>query len=205
MSMADDRSGNGSRALEPQPSLDTVLGHLPLSTPHGPECFIHIGAIRRPTRQLTSYFELTTEFRQRPSAKIVRQRQEKMPPPSKKDKTSKSSKNNTAAEVPNATGFPSCLRIISPSSVAITVHAKPGSKAASITEVGEEAVGVAIDAPAKDGEANAALLEFISSVLGVKRRQVSIASGSKSRDKVVIVEEVTIQAVSNALTNALVR
>jgi hypothetical protein len=30
-------------------------------------------------------------------------------------------------------------------------------------------------------------------VLGVKRRQVSIGSGSKSRDKVVIVEEMTLQ------------
>ncbi|KAK7822721.1 g-type lectin s-receptor-like serine/threonine-protein kinase lecrk1 [Quercus suber] len=53
----------------------------------------------------------------------------------------------------------------------------------------DEAVGVQIDAPARDGEANAALLDFISSVLGVKRRQVSVGSGSKSRDKVVIVEE----------------
>lgn len=36
-------------------------------------------------------------------------------------------------------------------------------------------------------------------VLGVKRRQVSIGSGSKSRDKVVIVEEVTIQNVFDTL------
>lgn len=36
-------------------------------------------------------------------------------------------------------------------------------------------------------------------VLGVKRRQVSIGSGSKSRDKVVIVEEVTLQNVFDAL------
>jgi hypothetical protein len=39
-------------------------------------------------------------------------------------------------------------------------------------------------------------------VLGVKRRQVSIGSGSKSRDKVVIVEEVTLQNVFDALENA---
>ncbi|CBI37585.3 unnamed protein product, partial [Vitis vinifera] len=63
----------------------------------------------------------------------------------------------------------------------------------------DEALGVQIDAPAKDGEANAALLDYISSVVGVKRRQVSISSGSKSRDKVVIVEEVTLQGVFDAL------
>ncbi|XP_044480006.1 UPF0235 protein C15orf40 homolog [Mangifera indica] len=95
--------------------------------------------------------------------------------------------------------FPSCIRVVSSTSVAITIHAKPGSKVSSITDVSDDAVGVQIDAPAKDGEANAALLEYISSVLGVKRRQVSIGSGSKSRDKIVVVEEVTPQNVFNAL------
>ena len=33
----------------------------------------------------------------------------------------------------------------------------------------------------------------------MKRRQVSIISGSKSRDKVVIVEEVTLKGVFDAL------
>lgn len=36
-------------------------------------------------------------------------------------------------------------------------------------------------------------------VLGVKRRQVSIGSGSKSRGKLVLVEEVTLQSVFEAL------
>ncbi|KAJ0096996.1 hypothetical protein Patl1_27797 [Pistacia atlantica] len=106
--------------------------------------------------------------------------------------------------------LPSCIRVVSSSSVSITIHAKPGSKVSSITDVSDEVVGVQIDAPAKDGEANAALLEYISSVsfvyrravLGVKRRQVSIGSGSKSRDKVVVVEKVTPQNVFNALDKA---
>lgn len=40
-------------------------------------------------------------------------------------------------------------------------------------------------------------------VLGVKRRQVSIGSGSKSRDKIVIVEEVTRQSVFEAFNKVL--
>ncbi|BFG35214.1 hypothetical protein CerSpe_214880 [Prunus speciosa] len=98
--------------------------------------------------------------------------------------------------------FPTSIRYIPPSSVAITIHAKPGSKIASITDFSDEALGVQIDAPAKDGEANAALLDYISSVLGVKKRQVSIGSGSKSRDKVVIVEEMTVQSVFDILDKA---
>ncbi|KAF8769341.1 hypothetical protein HU200_006862 [Digitaria exilis] len=96
-------------------------------------------------------------------------------------------------------GFPGSLRLMPPSTVAISIHAKPGSKVATITEVGDEAVGVQIDAPARDGEANAALVDFISSVLGVKKREVSIGSGSKSREKVVLVQDATLQGVYDAL------
>ncbi|GFQ04858.1 upf0235 protein c15orf40 homolog [Phtheirospermum japonicum] len=119
--------------------------------------------------------------------------------PSKKTK----SKANPAESTQSPAKYPACIRFISPSSVAISIHAKPGSRLATITDMNNEALGVQIDAPAKDGEANAALLEYISSVIGVKRRQVSIGSGSKSRDKVVIIEEVTLQSVFDALNRVL--
>ena len=45
-------------------------------------------------------------------------------------------------------------------------------------------------------------LNFNLQVLQVKKRQVSIGSGSKSRDKLVIVEEVTLQTVFEALDKA---
>ncbi|CAL0319687.1 unnamed protein product [Lupinus luteus] len=118
-------------------------------------------------------------------------------PPAKRGKSKAEAKATTPSEKPD--NFPSCIRCMPPSSVAVTIHAKPGSKSASITDISDEAVGVQIDAPARDGEANAALLDYISSVLGVKRRQVSLGTGSKSRDKKVIVEDVTQQYVFDAL------
>ncbi|WJX34626.1 hypothetical protein P8452_22724 [Trifolium repens] len=117
--------------------------------------------------------------------------------PAKKGKSKSEPKETVPSVKPN--DFPSCIRCVAPFSVAITIHAKPGSKSASVTDVSDEAVGVQIDAPARDGEANAALLDYISSVLGVKRRQVSLGTGSKSRDKTVIVEDVTQQYVFDAL------
>ncbi|KAF4351130.1 hypothetical protein F8388_017449, partial [Cannabis sativa] len=156
-------------------------------------------------------------------------------PPAKKGKAKAHKPLSVPSPKPDQTTiFPSCIRSVPPSSVAITIHAKPGSKMASITGLSliyvnvyvymyayayvyvlqyflnflrtvsdegfdDEALGVQIDAPAKDGEANAALLEYMSSVLGVRRRQVSIGAGSKSRDKVVIVEEVTLQNVFDTL------
>ncbi|XP_047317659.1 UPF0235 protein C15orf40 homolog [Impatiens glandulifera] len=126
--------------------------------------------------------------------------------PAKKSKGKSNAADSTRSSPAitiNSTKFPTCMRLIPPSSVAINIHAKPGSKLATLTDFNDDALGVQIDAPAKDGEANAALLDFISSVLGVKRRQVSIGSGSKSRDKVIIVQEVTLESVFNALDTAL--
>ncbi|XP_020248968.1 UPF0235 protein C15orf40 homolog [Asparagus officinalis] len=120
--------------------------------------------------------------------------------PSKRGK----SKTATAPPPPTAaaSNFPASLRLQSPATVSISIHAKPGSKIATITDISDEAVGVQIDAPARDGEANAALVDFISSVLGVKKRQVSISSGSKSREKVVLIQEVSLENVYNALKKA---
>ncbi|KAJ8765330.1 hypothetical protein K2173_012027 [Erythroxylum novogranatense] len=127
--------------------------------------------------------------------------------PAKKGKATANSVDSTRSKssITDSSGvkFPACIRSVPPSSVAITIHAKPGSKLSSITDFSDEAVGVQIDAPAKDGEANAALLDYISSVLGVKRRQVSIGSGSKSRNKVVIIEDITLQNVFGAINKAL--
>nr|XP_043639827.1 UPF0235 protein Helmi_20270 isoform X2 [Erigeron canadensis]XP_043639834.1 UPF0235 protein Helmi_20270 isoform X2 [Erigeron canadensis]XP_043639837.1 UPF0235 protein Helmi_20270 isoform X2 [Erigeron canadensis]XP_043639844.1 UPF0235 protein Helmi_20270 isoform X2 [Erigeron canadensis] len=122
--------------------------------------------------------------------------------PAKKGKA-KTKSTDLQSPAPSNTKFPACMRFIPPSSVAVTIHAKPGSKVATITNFDDDALGVQIDAPAKDGEANAALLDYISSVIGVKKRQVSLGSGSKSRDKVLIVEGVSLETVYNALDTRL--
>ena len=64
------------------------------------------------------------------------------------------------------------------------IHAKPGARLAAIAGL-TDGVEVAIDAPAKEGEANAALLEFLADTLGVKRREVALATGGRSREKLV--------------------
>ncbi|XP_029992761.1 UPF0235 protein C15orf40 homolog [Sphaeramia orbicularis] len=69
--------------------------------------------------------------------------------------------------------------------VTITVHAKPGSKHSSITEVSAEAVGVAIAAPPTDGEANTELIRYLAEVLDLKKSHVVLDKGSRSRDKLI--------------------
>jgi len=54
--------------------------------------------------------------------------------------------------------------------------------------LGQEAVDVTIDAPAREGEANAAILEYVAGILGLKKRDVTLAAGGKSREKVLLIE-----------------
>jgi uncharacterized protein YggU (UPF0235/DUF167 family) len=54
--------------------------------------------------------------------------------------------------------------------------------------LGSEALDVAVDAKPVDGEANAAIAEYVAELLGLKRRDVTLVAGGKSRDKVLAVE-----------------
>ncbi|KAH1183750.1 UPF0235 protein C15orf40 homolog isoform X1 [Mauremys mutica] len=81
---------------------------------------------------------------------------------------------------------PSCPVVTDKSgALTIAIHAKPGSKQNAITDVTTEAVGVAIAAPPSEGEANAELCRYLSKVLEVKKSEVVLDKGGKSREKVV--------------------
>ncbi|XP_006883252.1 PREDICTED: UPF0235 protein C15orf40-like [Elephantulus edwardii] len=69
--------------------------------------------------------------------------------------------------------------------VTIAIHAKPGSKQNAITDVTTEAVNVAIAAPPSEGEANAELCRYLSKVLELRKSDVVLDKGGKSREKLV--------------------
>ncbi|XP_067293060.1 UPF0235 protein C15orf40 homolog [Pseudorasbora parva] len=115
------------------------------------------------TRKLTLYSSIYSQYNTMP----------------KKDKTSKSNPK------PPETPPPGPVTKVKDGAIAIAIHAKPGAKQNAITDVSEEAVGVAIAAPPSDGEANAELLRYLSKVLGLKKSEVSLDKGSKSREKVI--------------------
>jgi len=55
-------------------------------------------------------------------------------------------------------------------------------------ETGEQIVR--LNAPAHEGEANAALIDFLAKTYGVPKRSVKIVSGEKYRKKRVKIEEI---------------
>lgn len=94
--------------------------------------------------------------------------------------------DETKTPASNAISVNKCGEIV------LRIHAKPGAKQNTITDVSPEAIGVQIAAPPVDGEANAELLKFISKLLQLRKSDVSLDRGSKSREKVLIIAKDSI-------------
>ncbi|XP_075750238.1 UPF0235 protein C15orf40 homolog [Rhipicephalus microplus] len=84
--------------------------------------------------------------------------------------------------------------------VAIRVRAKPGASESRITDVSDDSVGVQIAAPPVDGEANTELIRFLSKLLNLRKSDLSLEKGSRSKDKVVMITaQVNVSDVLNLL------
>lgn len=64
----------------------------------------------------------------------------------------------------------------------------PNAKRSEIVGLHSEAIKIKIQAPAQEGKANTALLEFLAKKLGVPVRQVTLVAGEKSQDKTLAIE-----------------
>jgi hypothetical protein len=78
-----------------------------------------------------------------------------------------------------------------PDGATLAVRAQPNAKKSAVLGRHGEAIKIAITAPPEDGRANAALTEYLKTWLGVKRSQVVLLSGEKSRDKVFLIRGLT--------------
>lgn len=64
----------------------------------------------------------------------------------------------------------------------------PNAKRDEVAGEYGDSVKVKVVAPAVEGKANEALLEFIAEKLRVHRRDLALVAGEKSRDKIVAIE-----------------
>jgi len=64
-----------------------------------------------------------------------------------------------------------------------------------------EVLKVKLHAPALDGRANAALVEFLADRLALPRRAIALAQGAKSRQKFVRIDGLTPTEVQRRLGN----
>jgi len=93
----------------------------------------------------------------------------------------------------------SYIRRLTDSTLQLTVHAKPGARISQIVDASGPLLEVQISARAVEGAANAELVDYLCSVLKIKRRQISIISGEKSREKVLLVSSVDSEYVLQTL------
>ena len=81
---------------------------------------------------------------------------------------------------------------------AVKVH--PRAKKNGITGMMGEAFKLSLTAPALEGRANQACIEFFADFFKVSRSSVTIASGERSRNKVIRVNGVTEQQAMQSLS-----
>ncbi|MEY4071252.1 MAG: hypothetical protein RL721_1866 [Candidatus Eisenbacteria bacterium] len=86
----------------------------------------------------------------------------------------------------------------------LALRVQPGARRNAL--LGRLASGewkVAVAAPPLEGRANEAVVEWMSELLGVKRRQVAVVRGASSRGKVIEVEGLSEAEAHQRLTAAL--
>ena len=71
----------------------------------------------------------------------------------------------------------------------LELHVQPGASRSEFAGMHGDRVKVRLAARAVDGKANEALVEFLAGHYGVAKSRVRIASGLKSRQKRVIIDE----------------
>lgn len=75
------------------------------------------------------------------------------------------------------------------------VYVKPRASSTRVLGVRGDALEVALTAPPVDGEANAELLRALARHFGVRRADVEIVAGDRSRRKVVLLRGLSAEEV----------
>ena len=70
----------------------------------------------------------------------------------------------------------------------LAVYVQPGARRSAVAGLHGDRLKIRIAAPATEGRANQALVEFVAEALGVPKRGVAVASGERSRDKFIAIE-----------------
>ncbi|HSP78062.1 MAG TPA: DUF167 domain-containing protein [Myxococcaceae bacterium] len=88
-----------------------------------------------------------------------------------------------------------------PGGVRLAVLVQPRASRTRVVGEHDGLLKIQLAAPPVDGEANAALLEFLAKRLGVPRRQVTLVAGDASRRKRVLVTGLGVAEVEAVMSS----
>jgi len=74
--------------------------------------------------------------------------------------------------------------------VTLECYISPRAKKSSIRGLRQGALSISLNAPPVDGKANKSLVDFISKLLGVSKRSISIITGKQNKQKVLFIQGV---------------
>ncbi len=87
--------------------------------------------------------------------------------------------------------------------IIFSIHVVPGSAKSEIVGVQDEALKLKIAAPPVEGRANAECIRFLSETLGMRKNQVTITSGHRSRKKIIAIEGLNSKDAMSILSGLL--
>ena len=84
-------------------------------------------------------------------------------------------------------------------SAVLRLRVVPNAKRSEVIGVHGDAIKVKVQAPAMDGKANDALVDFLAEKIGVSRRAVQLIAGEKSRDKTISIADLDVEEARRRL------
>ncbi|MFN2353753.1 MAG: DUF167 domain-containing protein [Desulfopila sp.] len=95
------------------------------------------------------------------------------------------------------------LTVIKNERMGLKVLVRPKAKKTGIVGVHDGMLKLAVAAPPVDGKANQAITAFFAEVFGLKKKDVQIVSGERSRKKVVALGDLKAHAIRKTLASLL--
>lgn len=90
-----------------------------------------------------------------------------------------------------------------PGGVGLTVKVVPGASCTRVAGVWEDALRLTISAPPESGKANAAIVDLLADVFGLRRSDVHIVSGQSRPLKRVLLAQLTVAEARARLSRVL--
>jgi hypothetical protein len=94
-----------------------------------------------------------------------------------------------------------------PSGVSLAVRAQPGAKKTAIIGIYGEGttaqLKIAVQAPPLEGRANEALIAFLAQTFALPKNAIKLISGDLSRNKVFLLERITLARATAVLATGL--
>ena len=92
-----------------------------------------------------------------------------------------------------------------PEGVLVAIRAQPGARKSGVLGEQAGALKVAVTAPPEDDRANAALVDLLRGLLGLKRSQVELHSGATGRNKKLLIRGLSREELDEKLASLVGR